>query len=114
MRRIFLMLFCVALFSLVPSPVTALNAHQEAVCSKIFSRIFDVQHRRATATSLLDDAMRTHSRGEMTRMQFHRKAERWRRLEARLAYRAARLYNKAEAHQCFEGIDDSAIEYLGE
>jgi hypothetical protein len=114
MRRIFLILLCITLFSLAPSQATALNTHQEAVCTKIFSRIFNVQDRRATATSLLDDTMRSHSRGEMTRIQFHRKAERWRRLEARLACKAARLYNRAEAHQCFEGIDDNAIEYLGE
>lgn len=113
MKKIIATLVMIVTIS-VPASLCALTAIEEATCMRLFSKILDVQLRRADATSLMDDAIAAHHRNKISDAQFRRKARHWRRLETRLAIKASRLYARADRLRCLEDVSEDAIEFLGE
>ena len=99
---------------MLPRTISALSHGEQAACMRIFSKILDVQERRAIASTAMDETIEAHRRGEMTLPQYRCKARRWRNLEARLAIKATRLYERADRMGCLDDVSEDAIEFLGE
>ena len=104
----------IAAVLMMPKTTSALSHGEQAACMRIFSKILDVQDRRAVATTAMDETIDAHRRGEMTNAQYRCKARRWRNLEVRLAIKATQLYERADRLRCLDDVSEDAIEFLGE